>query len=377
MEIQSDAKVGKFLQDYYSHLLQCSYAHQFRYWDRRRFGDYPDATLVKNIKRYVKSCFAKRGWAVRHFSLQEASREMAFVSQHQGECAYTYSLLGDAYSRRTFLDVLAYRALGGQHVRMPKNTKEYWRRYERDDEHLSKRGTVLAPWGGKMNEYVIHGRSQPYRLNLLPGAYQYYFTTRAYDYNQEGRLIGVRPNDVVIDGGGCWGETAVIFADESAPGGRVFTFEFVPENIQIMQMNIDLNPSLKQRIEHVKRAIADVSGKKLPFTSSGPGSSVAGSKVAADSSLLAETIALDDLVRERGLTKVDFLKLDIEGSEMKALYGAEQLIRRFKPRLAISLYHKPEDLFAIPAYISSLGLGYQMFLDHFTVHGEETVLFAE
>jgi hypothetical protein len=40
------------------------------------------------------------------------------------------------------------------------------------------------------------------------------------------------------------------------------------------------------------------------------------------------------------------------------------------------LYHKENDLTEIPGYLNALGLGYKFFLDHFTIHNEETVLFA-
>ena len=74
---------------------------------------------------------------------------------------------------------------------------------------------------------------------------------------------------------------------------------------------------------------------------------------------------------------MDFIKLDIEAAEMSALRGAERTLRRFRPRLAISVYHKEEDLIDIPQFIAALDLGYRLYLDHFTIHAEETILFAE
>jgi hypothetical protein len=68
--------------------------------------------------------------------------------------------------------------------------------------------------------------------------------------------------------------------------------------------------------------------------------------------------------------------MDIEGAELSALQGAEETIRAFKPKLALSVYHKPNDLTVIPRYLNGLGLGYEFFLDHFTVYEGETVLFA-
>ncbi len=89
-----------------------------------------------------------------------------------------------------------------------------------------------------------------------------------------------------------------------------------------------------------------------------------------------ETICLDDL----NLEKVTFIKMDIEGSELDALNGAVGTIRRFTPKLAICVYHKPEDIFVIPNWIQSLNLNYKYYMRH---HGNpnfnqhcETVFYA-
>ena len=76
------------------------------------------------------------------------------------------------------------------------------------------------------------------------------------------------------------------------------------------------------------------------------------------------------------IPRIDFIKMGIEGSELSALRGGESTIRRCRPKLAISLYHRSEDFFAIPLWIDSLGLGYRFFLEHYSIHHEETVLFS-
>ena len=69
-------------------------------------------------------------------------------------------------------------------------------------------------------------------------------------------------------------------------------------------------------------------------------------------------------------------KRDIEGAELAALKGAEQSIRRFKPDMAITVYHTLTDFWEIPKYLNSLCLDYEFYLRHFTIYDEETVLFA-
>ena len=68
--------------------------------------------------------------------------------------------------------------------------------------------------------------------------------------------------------------------------------------------------------------------------------------------------------------------MDIEGAELKALHGAESTLRKFRPKLAISVYHQLVDIVEIPRYLARLGLEYKFYLGHYTIHLEETVLYA-
>lgn len=76
---------------------------------------------------------------------------------------------------------------------------------------------------------------------------------------------------------------------------------------------------------------------------------------------------------------VSFIKMDIEGSELSALIGAQEIIKENHPKLAICVYHKQEDLFAIPNYIYSLeteAWHYKYYLRHHSDNLTETVLYA-
>lgn len=74
--------------------------------------------------------------------------------------------------------------------------------------------------------------------------------------------------------------------------------------------------------------------------------------------------------------KITFLKMDIEGSEFEALLGAEKTIKKYKPKLAISLYHKEDDLFKIPELIYSFCNTYKMYLRWHSYSYNELVLYA-
>ena len=68
---------------------------------------------------------------------------------------------------------------------------------------------------------------------------------------------------------------------------------------------------------------------------------------------------IDALVAQLNLMRLDFIKMDIEGSETHALKGATDTLRRFKPRLAIGTYHRPGDLEGIHEIVLKTNPGYR------------------
>lgn len=74
--------------------------------------------------------------------------------------------------------------------------------------------------------------------------------------------------------------------------------------------------------------------------------------------------------------KVTFIKIDVEGAELESLKGAKETILRDKPKLAVCIYHKPEDLVDIPLYIHQLVPEYKLYIRHHSNDGSETVLYA-
>lgn len=85
------------------------------------------------------------------------------------------------------------------------------------------------------------------------------------------------------------------------------------------------------------------------------------------------TAALDDIVQD---TEVGFIKMDIEGSELVALRGAQATIKRDKPLLAICVYHRKGDVLAIMDYLHTLLPEYRFWLRHYSSFWAETVLYA-
>lgn len=74
--------------------------------------------------------------------------------------------------------------------------------------------------------------------------------------------------------------------------------------------------------------------------------------------------------------KVDLIKMDIEGCEYNALKGTINTISKYKPQLAISIYHKAEDIIKLPELIMNMNLDYRFYLRHYTIEAGDTVLYA-
>ncbi len=68
--------------------------------------------------------------------------------------------------------------------------------------------------------------------------------------------------------------------------------------------------------------------------------------------------SIDEIVAELHLPRVDFIKMDVEGAEGRAIAGASETLKRFKPRLAIATEHKPDDETAIPAAVRKVRADY-------------------
>ena len=107
----------------------------------------------------------------------------------------------------------------------------------------------------------------------------------------------------------------------------------------------------------------------LGFDSKGNGAST-------ESEKSDNTIQITTIDKTLASERPTFIKMDIEGSELEALRGAEETIKKYKPKLAISVYHKMEDIVSIPEYILSLNLDYKLYLRHYSLGGYETVLYA-
>lgn len=343
--------------------------------DHYRFG--PQQKKARGWKATLRGFLRDAGYLDAADVRREVLTGLWNIAPNTEPLAWLFKHLGDEESRQTLLDVLAYRSLGPERVMLPLNTREYWADLKRWESQISA-GTEaidLGFMGWSVYKMDLASSGFPITLFTRPPGIQAQFQLQQYRCVIPEGGIEAAEGETVIDAGGCFGDTALYFAHKAGKHGKVFSFEFLPSNLEIFHKNLELNPELASRITIVENPVWSSSGDELFMEGTGPGTRITTKPSHPDASRV-ETLSIDDMVSSRALERVDFIKMDIEGAELPALKGAEATLRKFRPKLAIAVYHSLEDFWTIPQYLDQLGLGYKFALRHFTIHQEETILFA-
>jgi FkbM family methyltransferase len=180
--------------------------------------------------------------------------------------------------------------------------------------------------------------------NAIANEYQYFTLPELYPFGKD---------EVFVDCGCFDGYTVKRFVKLSGGNySRIYSFEPHPQqfvNCRKVLRNVPY-------VTVINAGVADVNGE-IRFSDNG-----AGSRFDPNGDLRVKVVRLDDELSD---THVSFLKMDIEGMELAALRGARKLIELNKPRLAICVYHKVEDIWEIPKYILSLNPDYKFYLRHY------------
>ena len=286
--------------------------------------------------------------------------------------AYLYGrLTGD--DRELLVHVAAMRILGPQRVRIPGNLERIQRGAPGFRAAL-RRATCVpgSPRAELLFDFsVIPELDLPMRCVMHRRLAAELLLLGQYAHP----AVHAETGDVVLDCGAFKGETALWFACRIGDGGKVYAFEFVPLHAAALQDNLDRNPALASRIEIVPAALWSRSGMPVYCAYEGGGARIS-FDAAHGGEQVAETMTIDAFVEQRRVTKLDLIKMDIEGAEREALKGASQTLRTLKPKLAIAVYHRIEDFEDLPRFIDALGAGYRFHLGHHTLGKGETVLYA-
>lgn len=180
-------------------------------------------------------------------------------------------------------------------------------------------------------------------------------------------FISLKEGEVFVDVGAFDGATSEKFFSlikkQGKSGGKSFLFEPNSENQEkistlLQGENYQLFPVGAWESEDVLRFTEEKG---------------AGNGISQEGTLSISVNSLDNCLKNE---KVDYIKMDIEGAELSALKGARETILREKPKLAISVYHKAEDIVDLFAYIHGLLPEFQFYLRHYSSSYTETVLYA-
>jgi FkbM family methyltransferase len=198
-----------------------------------------------------------------------------------------------------------------------------------------------------------------------------YKAIKEYEFNPQYFVdeIFKYDNEVFVDGGAYTGDTIFnmlkdvpikaikkIYAWEPDKGNGEILKNEVGKVLKNKEVIVECIPCLMYRDKTI-----------LNFSASANGGSHI--EQGGDSSVDADTI-------DNRCADATFIKMDIEGAEIDALYGAKKTIMRNKPKLAISIYHMDEHLYEIPLLIHEWVPEYRLYIRHHSNNKADTVVYA-
>jgi FkbM family methyltransferase len=270
-----------------------------------------------------------------------------------------------------FLFLIAYRLAGHLSVKLPvefvTNSAGIQEYYDIERPLCPSELNVMGMFG-KLNHYDFFFKGHRYVYDGL--SLEEYLFRRQYCYCADGVTIGPASGDVVIDGGAFLGDSALVFSNAVGDHGKVYAFDPVVDHQRVIEHNIKQFP------------IPNVVGMPYGLSDKNSDADLVGANGYSPGFFVGDTTGvplrtIDSMVNAGLIERIDFIKLDIEGSELAALRGARESIHRLKPKLAICIYHKPNDLFDIIIFITENFPFYTLYIGHYSIHAEETVLYCK
>ncbi len=245
----------------------------------------------------------------------------SYLRSYQTELAQIYTQLADTTSRQTLLSLIAFRSglnLGYSKLQHPDN------QYFND-------------------------------LSLAP-------------FMSSNKIIAY------VDGGAYTGDTYLeLQANTDIRLTEAYLFEPDPNNYAALIKNTSLNHLNHVRLTRLPLGLSN-RYETVAFSGSGEGTTLAVQDMGTNH---LAVVALDDLCAPNDIP-FNFIKLDVEGAEELALEGMRGTIKQLqKPSvLTISLYHKPDDLWRIPAQLMAIRSDWQFYIRQHYFNSFDLVLYA-
>lgn len=187
---------------------------------------------------------------------------------------------------------------------------------------------------GSKRRVVRNGISYLFDLSDMVDWFNY-FGFREIERDNYYKLLD--NNNVVIDVGANIGEFSLKTAKLIGRLGRVYAFEPDPENFERMKSNVSLNPELSLRISVQKLGLGETPGQvKLAVVNS---TNRGMNRVVNDADQFTNVplTTLDMFAKSEHIHQINWIKIDVEGYELKVLKGAEETIKQLRPSLFIEL----------------------------------------
>lgn len=322
--------------------------------------------VVEKSVQHIKSLINKTNnepvlSVSKNYDKTEAIKYMYSFYQNTDKLQKAYELLSDLDSKIVFEWLLktriAYAYLGNHYKSIyPYShiSKLQLNMYE-NHELLASDGKVL------ISGYEID--SSPYLIHSTWIAEEYMIKN----------ICEPKKNDIVLSAGAYYGETTIWFANKVGQDGKIYAFEPSETALKKLRENIDKNYITNVAV--IPKGVYSVTGNQA-FLLQDKTHDDANKIVAIGGNSNIETIKIDEFISENGIDRINFLKLDIEGAEYEALCGAKQTIKKYKPKIAVCIYHKPEDLWNIILLLHNIVPDYKFSIAHKSPGFGETVLFA-
>ena len=180
-------------------------------------------------------------------------------------------------------------------------------------------------------------------------------------------VVKFSDEEVFVDCGGYTGDTIEAFLKAvDNKFKHIYSFEPDGRNFKILTKYVE---GLEQK-DKIKAIKAGVYYKSSVFYLQGEEMAIACTNEATDRKV--EVCAIDDVVK----FAPTYIKMDIETFETYALLGAMESIVKYKPKLAISIYHKFDDLWNIPLLLKQWVSEYDLYIRHYECYQAETVVYA-
>jgi FkbM family methyltransferase len=180
-------------------------------------------------------------------------------------------------------------------------------------------------------------------------------------------IIEFSENEVYVDVGAYDGKTIEKFIDRvNGKYNEIIAIEASPKNTAVMKERL----RAYRNIKFLQCAIIDQDKGQVEFVEGlGPNSKI---DTESQERILVPATSIDSIVDK----KVTYIKADIEGAESLMLDGMRMTIKKYRPKLAICIYHSEEDMLELPRKIVGLCENYRFY---FRQHGEglgESVMYA-